>query len=58
MQGKIERSGTVGALTLCLHMVFDGTTLDRPRAAISRKPAPVLAFQGAVALLVMSSVME
>lgn len=50
VQGKIKSSGTVAALTLCLHMIFDGTTLDCPSAAISRKPAPVLAFPGAVVL--------
>ena len=48
VQGKIKRTGTVGALTLCLHMIFDGTMVGFQSAAVSRNAAPVLALRRAV----------
>jgi hypothetical protein len=48
VQGKIKGSGTVAAISVCLHMFFRGTTRKSRGAAISRNPAPVLAFPGAV----------
>lgn len=37
----------MGVLSSCLHMKFFGTMRKPHGAAISRNPAPVLAFQGA-----------
>jgi hypothetical protein len=48
VQGKIKSTSTVGALTLCLHMVFDGTTVGFRSAAVSRNAAPVLGLRRAV----------